>query len=115
MRAKSLVGVSVGKSLVSVPGARAFHLNEALARGPKGAFQRGREFAHVHPAHDGSLHVTLPPEIYEEVLAKGWGEPHPVSGTMMIWGPRNEEELDVIWNLVHASYEYATGHYEDEE
>lgn len=55
-----------------------------------------------------------PPEIYEEVLAKGWGEPHPVSGTMMIWGPRNEEELDVIWNLVRASYEYATGHYEEE-
>ena len=110
MRAQSLAGVSVGKSLVSVPGARAFHLDEALARGPDGAFQRGREFAHLHPAHDGSLHVTLPPEMYQEVLAKGWGEPHPVSGTMMIWGPRNEEELDVIWNLVRASYAYATGH-----
>jgi hypothetical protein len=41
--------------------------------------------------------------MYQEVLAKGWGEPHPVSGTMMIWGPRNEEELDIIWNLVRAS------------
>ena len=115
MRAQSLPGVSVGKSLVSVPGARAFHLDEALARGPDGAFQRGREFAHLHPAHDGSLHMTLPRALYEEVLVKGWGEPHPISGTMMVWGPRNEEELEVIWNLVRASYDYATGEYEQEE
>ena len=109
MRAQSLAGVSVGKSLVSVPGARAFHLDEALARGPIEAFQRGREFAHLHPAHDGSLHLTLQPQVCQEVLAKGWGEPHPLSGTMLIWGPRSEEELEVIWRLVHASYEYATG------
>jgi hypothetical protein len=112
VRAQSLPGVTVGKSLVSVPGARAFHLDEALARGPAGAFQRGREFAHLHPAHDGSLHMTLPPSLYEEVLANGWGEPHPVSGTMMVWGPRNEEELEVIWSLVRASYAYATGEYQ---
>jgi luciferase-like monooxygenase len=108
-RASSLAGVSVGDSLVSVPGARAFHLDETLARGPREAFQRGREFAHLHPVHDGSLHLTLPPEIYQEVLAKGWGEPHPVSGTMMIWGPRDAQELEIIWSLVRASYAYATG------
>lgn len=108
-RARSLPSVSVGASLVSVPGARAFHLDEAAARGPRAAFQRGREFAHLHPPHDGSLHLTLDPMLYQEVLAKGWGEPHPVSGTLMVWGPRNEEELDIVWNLVRASYEYATG------
>jgi hypothetical protein len=115
MRAQSLAGVTVGKSLVSVSGARAFHLDEALARGPRAAFQRGREFAHIHPAHDGSLHMTLPPDVYDDVLAKGWGEPHPVSGTMMVWGPRNEEELEVVWNLVRTSYAYATGEYGHEE
>jgi hypothetical protein len=109
LRAASLAGVSVGDSLVSVPGARAFHLDPALARGPAEAFQRDREFAHLHPAHDGSLHMTLPPDIYQEVLAKGWGEPHPVSGTLMIWGPRNAEELDIVWRLVCESYAYATG------
>ena len=108
-RASSLAGVRVGDSLVSVPGARAFHLDEALARGPREAFQRGREFAHLHPVHDGSLHLTLPPDVYQEVLAKGWGEPHPVSGTMMIWGPRDPQELEVIWSLVQASHAYATG------
>ena len=115
MRARSLPGVTVGKSLVSVPGARAFHLDEALARGSKKAFQRGREFAHIHPAHDGSLHMTLPPAWYEDVLAKGWGEPHPVSGTMMVWGPRNEKELEVVWHLVRVSYAYATGEYGRDE
>ena len=109
IRAQALPGVTVGKSLVSVPGARAFHLDEALARGPAEAFQKGREFAHIHPAHDGSLHMTLPPAVYRDVLAKGWGEPHPISGTMMVWGPRNEEELEAVWSLVRASYDYAKG------
>jgi hypothetical protein len=59
--------------------------------------------------------MTLPPDLYEEVLAKRWGEPHPVSGTMMIWGPRDEDELEVIWSLVRASYEYATGSADQEE
>jgi phospholipase/carboxylesterase len=108
-RAAALPGVTVGDSLVSVPGARAFHLDPALARGPARAFQRGREFAHIHPVHDGSLHATLPPDVYQEVLDKGWGEPHPVSGTLMLWGPRNEEELETVWTLVRASYAYATG------
>lgn len=108
-RVRSLPGVTVGKSLVSVPGARAFHLEESLARGPDQAFQKDREFAHLHPPQDGSLHLTLPPEIYQEVLDKDWGEPHPISGTMMIWGPRDEAELDIIWKLLQASYGYATG------
>jgi phospholipase/carboxylesterase len=108
-RAAALPGVTVGDSLVSVPGARAFHLDPALARGPARAFQRGREFAHIHPVQDGSLHATLPPDLYQEVLDKGWGEPHPVSGTMMLWGPRDEQELEIVWTLVRASYAYATG------
>lgn len=108
-RMSALPGVRVGPSLVSVPGARALHLDAALALGPREAFQRGREFAHLHPVHDGSLHLTLAPVLYQQVLASGWGEPHPISRTMMVWGPRSEEELEIIWSLVVASYEYAIG------
>lgn len=108
-RMQTLADTTIGDSLVSVPGARALHLCEDCAKGPAEAFQRGREFAHLHPPHDGSLHMTLPPKLYDEVLAKGWGEPHPVSGTMMVWGPRNEAELEVVWSLVEASHRYATG------
>jgi phospholipase/carboxylesterase len=108
-RALALEGVHQAESLVSVPGARAFVLAEALAGGPAEAFQRGREFAHLHPPRDGSLHMTLPPAVAEEVYGKGWGEPHPVSGTPMVYGPRDEEELEVIWRLVQASYRFARG------
>ncbi len=92
---------------MSVPGSRAFHLDETLVGGPAEAFQRGREFAHIHPAHDGSLHVTLPPDVRQAVLENGWGESHPVSGTLMIYGPRNAAELEVVWRIVKLSYEYA--------
>jgi hypothetical protein len=108
-RIRVLPGVSIGKSLVSVPGAREFHLDEVLAQGPKDSFQRGHEFAHIHPARDGSLHVALPRDVYDEVLAKGWGELHPVSGTMMVFGPRDAKELDIVFGIVKASYDYARG------
>lgn len=108
-RAALLPGVVVDKSLVSVPGARAFHLDESSAGGPPEAFQVEREFAHIHPAKDGSLHLTLPPEVYDSVIEGGWGEPHPVSGTMMLYGPRNGDELEIAWSILLSSYHYARG------
>jgi hypothetical protein len=108
-RALELPGVSRADSLVSVPGAIAFLLDEAMAGGPPEAFQAQREFAHVHPERDGSLHMTLPPEAAQEAYDKGWGEPHPLSGTPLIFGPRDEDELDVVLRLLRTSYEYAVG------
>jgi hypothetical protein len=111
-RAVTLPGVVVTRSCVSVPGARAFQLEEAFATGPPEAFQCEREFAHLHPPHDGSLHLTLPPPAYQEVLAQGWGEPHPISGTMMLFGPRDTDELEVTWRVLQASYAFATGRWQ---
>jgi len=109
-RAAGLPGVTTGGSLVSVPGARAFHLDAGRVRGPGQAFQAGREFAHLHPAHDGSLHLALPPAVEREALAAGWVEPHPVAaGAVLVYGPRDRAELEVVWRLVVASYRYATG------
>jgi Family of unknown function (DUF5519) len=104
-----LPSVSRADSLVSVPGAIAFVLDEAAAGGPPEAFQAGREFAHVHPADDTSLHMTLPPELAREAYEQGWAEPHPVSATPLVFGPRDEEELEVVLELLRASYEYAAG------
>src|SRR5688572_30290604 len=64
---KSLAGVQVGRSLVSVPGARAFHLPNCAQQ--PGASMVECEFAHLHPVHDGSLHMTLPTDIVEEVIS----------------------------------------------
>jgi Family of unknown function (DUF5519) len=60
------------------------------------------EFAHLHPHSDGSLHLTLPRDLAEEVVAKGWGEPHVVVGwaTLMVYGPRDPAELKVVWSIV---------------
>jgi hypothetical protein len=108
-RALALPSVTEAESLVSVPGARAFVLDEEAAGGPPDAFQAGREFAHLHPPADGSLHLTLPDELADEVYEKGWGEPHPISGTPLIFGPRDEDELEVVWRILQASYRFASG------
>ena len=107
-RVRTLPEVEVGWSAISVPYARGFHLKPHAAKGPAKAFQRGSEFGHLHPEHDGSLHLNLPPALYDEVLRAGWGEPHPISGTMLVFGPRDEAELEVVWRLVRASYNWAT-------
>jgi hypothetical protein len=107
-RALELSGVGEADSRVSVPGARAFVLDEASARGPREAFQAGHEFAHIHPSEDGSLHMTLPDHLAEAAYAAGWGEPHPISGTPLIFGPRDEAELEIVWGLLRSSYEYAS-------
>jgi phospholipase/carboxylesterase len=113
--ASSLPGVVVGPSVVSVPGARAFHL-PASARDSREAFMVEREFAHLHPTSDGSLHLVLAPDVVEAVIENGWAERHPLAGRhglpsniVMVYGPRDEEELRVVTGLVRASHAFAAG------
>jgi hypothetical protein len=113
--AGSLDGVEVGPSLVSVPGARAFHLPDS-AQAAREAFMVGREFAHLHPAGDGSLHMVLPPEVVDQVIENGWAERHPLAGQhglpaniVMVYGPRDADELAVVEELLRASHALATG------
>jgi hypothetical protein len=115
-RVFTLPGVSEEPSGISVPGARALVLAEEAAAGPPEAFLIGREFAHLHPAPDHSLHAMLPLKIAEEAVAAGWAEPHPVAlrgliprTAVMLYAPRNHAELDVIEQLVCASHAFARG------
>ena len=115
-RCAALPGVVVGRSHVSVPGARAFHLEDDAATGPREAFMLGTEFAHLHPAQDGSLHLVLPEPLARQVIAQGWGEFHPMvqQGLMpptnlMVFGPRDEAELEIVWSIVQAAYQNARG------
>lgn len=114
-RCFSLPGVVERPSLVSVPGARALCLQEDGKARPE-AFMAGREFAHIHPLPDGSLHLSLTPDDAREVLARGWGEEHPMvragvlpPGIVMIYAPRTEPELDVVMRIVQASLRFAAG------
>jgi hypothetical protein len=111
--ARGLPGVVVGPSHVSVPGARAFHL-PACAHPAADGYMLEREFAHLHPPQDGSLHMSLPPDIVQAVIDNGWAEYHPLKGQyglptniVMVYGPRDEAELAIVALLVRASHEHA--------
>lgn len=112
----ALPGIVTGRSLVSVPGARAYFLDEAHALGPAQAYMAGTEFAHLHPSYDGSLHLALPENLARKVIEASWGEFHPgvdmgimPPNSLMVYGPRTEEELETVWEIVHASYRFASG------
>jgi phospholipase/carboxylesterase len=114
-RLSCLPGVVTRPSAISVPGARAFTL--ADGSGPQDAFlvPQAGEFAHLHPNHDGSLHVALPPAMATDVVAKGWGVAHPLAGLrvtpgmVMVFGPRTSHELDVVAAIVGFSHDWADG------
>ncbi|MFW5470501.1 phospholipase [Knoellia sp. CPCC 206435] len=113
-RISALGEVSSGESQISVPGARGLVLGGST--GPDEAFlvPEVREFAHLHPAYDGSLHLALPAAQAADVVAHGWGTPHPWAGSRlslgftMVFGPRDAEELEVVAGIVAASHAYAS-------
>jgi hypothetical protein len=112
-RAVALPGVVTGPSLVSVPGARAFHL-PGCQHPAEAGFMIEREFAHLHPASDGSLHMSLPPAIVQAVVDNGWAEYHPLAGKyglprniVMVYGPRDHAELEIVAGLLGASHDHA--------
>lgn len=111
----SLPHVVQRPSMISVPGARALWLEDSCEMGPPEAFMVGREFAHIHPDPDHSLHMMLPLDIVEHAIAGGWGEPHPVARlglipatAIMVYAPRDEAELAVVEGLVRASWAFAS-------
>lgn len=77
------------------------------------------EIAHMHITAEGSSHVTLSLADAEEVMTKGWGERHKLSGKGLPWGyvllyaPRNEEEITVLGRLLRAGVRFiSAGEYE---
>jgi phospholipase/carboxylesterase len=113
-RISHLDGVSTGASHISVPGARAFMVT--AGSGPDDAFlvpQVG-EFAHLHPGYDGSLHLALPAPLAADLVARGWGQPHPWAGTrlapgfVMLFGPRDADELETITAIVTHAHAMAS-------
>jgi len=113
-RAFALRGVVEQPSRISVPGARALVLGDGEPTGPPEAFLIGREFAHLHPAPDHSLHAMLPTATAAAAVDAGWAEPHPVAlrglippTAVMLYAPRDEAELEVVEALVRASHAFA--------
>ena len=107
-------GISRRPSIISVPGSEALWLNEGLPCNCSDGFMIGREFAHIHPAYDGSLHVALSQKDFDTVLDSAWGEQHPLAGMgpiphtiALVYAPRNEEEMATVLTIIDASLQNA--------
>lgn len=115
---RELLGVRWVPTNSSLPGSQGWFLNADLALGPRAAFLgSNNEFGHNHEPGDGSMHMRLPPDFAQIVVNKRWGEFHPNNGSqtgddsdyVMVFGPRDADELAVAWIFVQASYAFATG------
>jgi hypothetical protein len=110
-----LQGVRSRQSRLAVPQSRALCLSAMEACGPPEAFIDGLEFCHLHALPEGCIHMTLPPAVVENVVALGWAERHPVQNLgmwrtlVMVYGPRDGAELDVVFSLVELSWLFARG------
>ncbi|HIG44688.1 MAG: hypothetical protein ABGY96_08220 [bacterium] len=113
-----LPGIRIRRTPFSLAGSLGWRLKPSFAQGPEGAFiQQTSEFAHQHRRLDGSMHMLLPVQASAIALEKGWAVFHPftndISGDdsdyVMIFGPGNEAELQVIWTIAQISYFQARG------
>lgn len=114
-RISALAGVTTAPSRVGITGTRALLLDRDHAKGPDAAFvlPEDGEFAHMHPEADGSLHVVLPHAQAYDALTKGWGTAHPLAGVrlsagmVLVYGPRDALEVDIVAGIVAAAHQYA--------
>ncbi|MGI9401495.1 MAG: luciferase family protein [Rhizobiaceae bacterium] len=113
-----LPDVDVRPTIVSLPGAQGFWINENLKLAHPEVIVGGREFAHVHP--DGSLHASLSPGRARQAVAAGWAVRHPWAeqrpgweGFVMLYTPKTTDELGVVYQLIVDSYNFVTGRNHD--
>lgn len=103
------------RSLVSLPDSQALFLDGDPSVPCARAFI-GKEWAHIHGASDGSAHVGLSEADAATAIKAGWAERHLlagknglVAGLVMIYAPRNDEEINVVLEILQAAYKFARG------
>jgi len=111
-RMGAVPGLDIRDTQIGAGGSEAFWIDEGQPLLHGDVIVVGREFGHQHP--DGSLHVTLSPELSALAICRGWGEKHPWTdsrgwdGFLMIFTPYDQEQLDVTYNMLIAGYNYVT-------
>ncbi|KAG5938574.1 hypothetical protein E4U53_007974 [Claviceps sorghi] len=76
------------------------------------------EIVHVHDS-DHSMHLCLHPGDMDVVLRRGWGQRHPLARKgwlrmpvscdfVMIYAPRNEDELQIVYRIIEAAIWYTS-------
>lgn len=115
-RSLQLPDVKSRESRMAASDTRALWLPDAVARGPAEAFIDGHEFCHLHPPPECGIHLMLPDDARSLAIGMGWAEPHPVArlgclpeSLVMVYAPRNRDEMMIVWNLIRSSYDFARG------
>lgn len=116
----SLELIEERKTVISVRGARAAWIKDDYPNANFNVLKTGRGFTHIHPLdiyEGGSQHLSLKREDCDTIMEKGWGEYHPLDariypnkdfGHIMIYAPRNKEELESIKVITMSSYKLVT-------
>ena len=114
----ALPNVLLWESPNFLPGAISWILGESLDTDEKGDLTAGSEFGHQHRNEVGSMHLNLPAAASQIVLEKGWAVLHPLSAVihgsravdyLLVYAPRDNEDLKIVWLIVQASYAFARG------
>ena len=114
----ALPNVLLWESPNSLPGAIGWVLGESLDTDENGDLIAGSEFGHQHRNEVGSMHLNLPMAASQVVLEKGWAMLHPYSAVihgsrevdyLLVYAPRDNEDLKTVWLIVQASYAFARG------
>ncbi|RMI34908.1 luciferase domain-containing protein [Nocardia stercoris] len=111
--AAALPDVFTGPSQVSEPSSLALRLRHPSGPWEAFLFPSPDEFGHIHRA--GFMHLTVPRALVAPLIEAGWAEPHPISrrpewpdSIVMLYAPRDADELAVAIAVLQASHEQAT-------
>ena len=113
---RNLPHVIEGKSSVSPITSRALLFDDLQEIGrPESSLSPNPplEPVHIHGVHDTSIHLCLPKERATQVCELGWAEPHKFADydcEVMVYGPRNEDELQIVMTLIKESLAFARAH-----
>lgn len=111
----ALPDVVEGHSQVSPASSRAVFLTDCeVESSPERSLAPGKrlEPVHLHGVDDTSVHLVLPEDRGRELIDLGWAEPHGYAdfGTeFMVYGPRDEDELATVVDIVAESLAFARG------
>jgi hypothetical protein len=113
-RAQALPGVFMTRSQVSEPSSLALRLTKQDRAFEAFLHPSVDEFGHIH--RSGFMHLTVPMDSLGPLTELGWVEPHPISRRpefpstiVMLYAPRDVDELEVVATVMQASYEQAVG------
>jgi len=99
--------------VVTSPDLISIHLKQAQAATPSPAATAVKEFARVY-LEAPAIYLTLPLVTAHWAILHGWAEPHYLAshglmpaGTMLLYTPRDESELEVCHFHFFRAYQYA--------